>query len=146
MLKVHPYEEVAYDVYELKNEITPNGLGRVGMLAEPMKLSDLREHVKNLLGIEWVKMWGDGNKIVSKVAMGAGGAGFLYPEAAAAGCEVLISGDVKHSDCLDAESLGVAILDAGHYQTEQPGMIALFQKMQQDFADSAIQMHYLYSN
>ena len=145
MLKVHPYEEVAYDVYELKNEIPFNGLGIIGNLPEPMKLSDLREHLRKSLGIEWVKMWGDGEKIISKVGLGPGGAGFLYPEAAAAGCEVLITGDTKHSDCLDAESLGVAILDAGHLETEQPGMIALFKKMKIDFADSGMEIQYLYS-
>jgi putative NIF3 family GTP cyclohydrolase 1 type 2 len=38
--------------------------------------------------------------------------------AARAGANVLITGDVKYHDARDAEELGIALIDAGHFHTE----------------------------
>ena len=120
MLKVHPYEEVAYDLYELINSPRSAGIGRVGKLMAPMLLRDFIPQVKMALGIEYVSVAGPGDKIVKKVAVcGGSGAGFIH-KAAFAGADVLLTGDVKYHEAQDALAAGIAVIDGGHFATEQP--------------------------
>ena len=46
MLQAHPYEEPAYDVYTIENQSKEFGLGRVGVLDKPVRLSDFVQQVK----------------------------------------------------------------------------------------------------
>ena len=120
MLKVHPYEEVAYDFYQLINSGHPLGLGRVGKLIASMPLNKFITQVKMALGIEYVSVAGPQDKIVKKVAVcGGSGAGFIN-KAAFAGADVYITGDVKYHDAQNALTAGIAVIDAGHFATEQP--------------------------
>lgn len=118
MLKVHPYEEVAYDIYPVENQGKMYGLGRIGRLKSPMTLKEFGEMVKQKLRATFVKVTGDLSKPVSKVALCGGAAGELFHVAAMKGADVFISGDVKYHDALDALELGLSIIDAGHFPTE----------------------------
>lgn len=125
MLKVHPYEEVAYDLYHLINSGYSLGLGRVGKLIAPMTLPEFIAQVKMVLGIEYVSVVGPLDKIVKKVAVcGGSGAGFIN-KAAFAGADVMITGDVKYHEAQNALAVGIAVIDAGHFATEQPVVPAL---------------------
>ena len=120
MLKAHPYEEVAYDLYELSNPGHSLGIGRVGKLKEPMMLAEFIAQVKVTLGLESVSVAGPRDKIVKKVAVcGGSGAGFIN-KAAFAGADVFITGDVKYHEAQDALTAGIVVIDAGHFATEQP--------------------------
>lgn len=120
MLKVHPYEEVAYDLYQLINSGHSLGLGRVGKLVAPVPLAEFITQVKMVLGIEYVSVAGSGDKIIKKVAVcGGSGAGFIN-RTAFVGADVLITGDVKYHEAQDALAAGIAVIDAGHFATENP--------------------------
>lgn len=120
MLKAHPYEEVAYDMIQLVNPGQALGLGRVGKLPAPMPLIDFIGQVKVALGSEYVRAAGPQDKMVKKVAVcGGSGAGFIH-KAAFAGADVLITGDVKYHEAQEAAAAGIAVIDAGHFATEQP--------------------------
>ena len=124
MLNVHPYEEVAYDLYPLLNSGHSLGLGRVGKLIAPMPLTEFITQVKVALGIKYVNVAGSHN-IVKKVAVcGGSGAGFIN-KAAFAGADVFITGDVKYHEAQDALAAGIVVIDAGHFATEQPVVPAL---------------------
>jgi putative NIF3 family GTP cyclohydrolase 1 type 2 len=118
MLAAHPYEEVAYDLYPLKNQGDRSGLGRVGRLLEPMPLAAFAEKVKADLGLEMVRMSGDPKRLVSKVALCGGSAMALLEYAVRSGADVYLTGDVRHHGALDALDQGIAVVDAGHYGTE----------------------------
>lgn len=120
MLKAHPYEEVAYDVYPLMNSGEKLGLGRVGKLASPIVLAEFVKQVKQVLGVSAVSVVGDQNKLIKKVAVCGGAGASLLHKAAFAGADVLVTGDVKYHEGQDAAALGVAMIDAGHFATEQP--------------------------
>ena len=120
MLKVHPYEEVAYDVYQLMNSGEKLGLGRVGKLVNPIVLAEFVDQVKYVLGVSAVSVVGDQNKLIKKVAVCGGAGASLLHKAAFAGADVLVTGDVKYHEGQDAAALGIAIIDAGHFATEQP--------------------------
>lgn len=118
MLKVHPYEEVAYDIYPLENQGKKFGLGRIGYTKEPVILKDFCETVKQKLCTSHVRLVGDLNRNISKVAV-CGGAGIdMASTAAFLGADVLVTGDVKYHEALDAKAAGLAIIDAGHFATE----------------------------
>lgn len=120
MMKAHPYEEVAYDLHELLNPGHELGLGRIGKLIEPLPLREFILQVKKDLGIDYVSASGEQEKMVKKVAVCGGSGASLIHKAAFAGADVFVTGDVKYHEGQDALAAGVAIIDAGHFATEQP--------------------------
>lgn len=120
MLKAHPYEEVAYDLYELMNLGEKWGLGRIGRLAAPMLLAEFANQVKAALGIQSVNIVGSCDKLIKKVAVCGGAGASLIHKAAFVGADVLVTGDVKYHEGQEAVSIGMAMIDAGHFATEQP--------------------------
>lgn len=119
MLKVHPYEEVAYDLIPLANQMPGVGLGRIGRLAEPMALTVLADQVKAVLNCQSVRLGGSPARLISKVAVCGGSGAGLIQEARRRGADVLITGDVKYHEARLAEDLDLALLDAGHFATER---------------------------
>lgn len=130
MVDKHPYDEVAYDVYELANEPITYGLGRVGSLEKETTLADFAEKVNAALHPAHLKVSGDTSAKIERVAVCGGSGSSLFAEAARAGADVYVTGDTKHHNILDANALGLAIIDAGHLETETPGMLALAEKLQ----------------
>lgn len=116
----HPYEEVAYDLYPLHNPGRPRGLGRVGGLSATEPLDVFVRRVKTALGIDAVRLAGPEGRVVKTVAVCGGSGAGLVADAAAAGADVLVTGDVRYHDALDAAALGLAVIDAGHHATERP--------------------------
>lgn len=114
MLKSHPYEEVAYDLYTLDRIGRTFGLGRVGKLPDQILLEDLAEKVKSAFEVPRVRVVGDLQRSISKVAV-LGGAGSHYlKQAYFAGADVLITGDIDYHSAQDALANGLAIIDPGH--------------------------------
>jgi dinuclear metal center YbgI/SA1388 family protein len=96
-----------------------SGLGRIGDLPEPCRLFSLVEAIKDLLGSGIVRVSGMRDKWVRRVAVVGGSGGSLVSTASAMGADVLVTGDVGHHDALLAETLGLALVDAGHFHTEK---------------------------
>ena len=119
LIKVHPYEEPAYDIIPLENQGISFGLGRIGELEQDTTLAVYADHVKAALGIDQVKIAGDPNKKIKKVAM-LNGAGNKFVSAARfAGADVLVTGDMQYHEMVDAVEAGMCIIDAGHFATER---------------------------
>ena len=123
----HPYEEPAFDLIELAGEPLPGpqarGLGRVGELAEPMRLDAFVERVARALpATAWgVRATGDGAQQIRRVAVCGGSGGELAGPAAALGAQVLVTSDARHHHTLDSTAAyGIAIVDAAHWATEHP--------------------------
>jgi dinuclear metal center YbgI/SA1388 family protein len=115
MLKAHPYEEVAYDLYGMDLKGRSFGLGRVGKLAEPESLDDFAERVKKALDVPFVRVVGGGDRPIRKVAV-LGGSGARYiRHAIFAGADVLVTGDIDFHSAQDALAAGIAIVDPGHH-------------------------------
>lgn len=118
MFKVHPYEEVAFDIYTLENQGKSFGIGRIGYTNEPVSLKDFCETVKQKLKTPYIRVVGDLYKNISKVAVCGGAGSDLINTAAFLGADVLITGDVKYHEALDAKAAGICLIDAGHFPTE----------------------------
>ena len=143
MREAHPYEEVAYDVYELANEPVKLGYGRVGVLAEETSLGEFAEHVRNILDVRFPKIAGDLKKRIKSVALCSGGGASLHREAASAGADVYVTGDWRHHDISGATDLGLAVIDAGHFETEKPGMVALAERLAVDPEWQSVKVGYI---
>lgn len=143
MLEAHPYEEVAYDVYELANEPIPYGFGRVGNLKSPTTLPLFAELVRSTLEPKYMKVEGDPAKPIRRVALCSGSGSGMWNEAVKAGADVYLTGDTKHHDILDANAAGLAIIDAGHYETETPGMRSLADNLRVSLAGSGVDVAYI---
>ncbi len=119
MQKVHPYEEVAYDLVPLQNQVPGAGLGRIGRLEQETTLDDFAARVKNALGCDHLRLIGPGDQTVHKIALCGGSGAGLLQTAHRQGADVLVTGDVKYHEARQAEELGIALIDAGHFATEK---------------------------
>lgn len=113
--EAHPYEEVAYDLYPVKQTGQTFGLGRIGKLAEAATLGDLCESVKDAFDMSHLRFTGNKDRLIKRVAI-IGGSGEKYAQAALKkGADVLITGDVNFHPAQDAIEMGLPIIDPGHY-------------------------------
>ena len=94
------------------------GIGRVGNLKKEMSLEDCCKLVKTTFDIPDVKLYGDRNQMVQRIAISPGSGKSMIRHALEKNAQVLIAGDFDHHSCLDAMDNGLAIIDAGHYGTE----------------------------
>jgi dinuclear metal center YbgI/SA1388 family protein len=114
LLKAHPYEEVAYDIYSLDNKGEQLGLGRVGVLKEELTLKKFALFVKQAFEIEGLRVVGNLEDKVSKVAV-LGGDGNKYVSSALfKGADVFVTGDVYYHVAHDAMMEGLNLIDPGH--------------------------------
>ena len=97
----------------------PEGIGRVGMLPEPMEYEELARYVKKSLGIHSVRCYGEAGGKIQKAAVSGGSGKSMVAEALKAGAQVLITGDIDYHTGIDAAAEGLRIIDAGHFGTEQ---------------------------
>lgn len=119
MITAHPYEEVAYDIYPLHNQGQAYSLGRVGKIFRPVSLQEFCLHVKERLQLNHLRVVGSLSEQVQKVAVVSGAGADFIPLVHAQHCDLLVTGDLKYHEAMEAEALGLAIIDAGHQGTEQ---------------------------
>ncbi|MGG5255022.1 Nif3-like dinuclear metal center hexameric protein [Neobacillus sp. SM06] len=113
MLKSHPYEEVAYDVYPLEQKGALLGLGRIGTVEE-MTLGEFAERVKTALEVEQIRVVGNLTAKIRKVAVLGGDGNKYYSQAKFKGADVYVTGDIYYHTAHDAMMLGLHMIDPGH--------------------------------
>lgn len=117
MLKAHPYEEVAYDVYPLKNSDDSFGLGRIGTLKAPVKLSKFIDICRKNLRVQ-PRVAGNVDSVQKVAVCGGSGAG-LISTAKKADADLLVTGDIKYHDAWLTKDLNFCVIDCGHDATEK---------------------------
>lgn len=95
------------------------GIGRVGILTdkEPPTAEAYAQRVKKALNAANVRFV-DAGKPVRRVAVGGGACGDMLYQAAAKGCDTFVTADIKYNFFLDAKAIGLNLMDAGHFATE----------------------------
>ena len=114
----HPYEEVAYDIYQLQNVWDNVGYGLVGELADEMELDAFLEKVKSAFELKSLRYTELKDRMVKRIAVSGGSGSDLLVNAKSVKADVLISADFKYHQFFDAENQ-IAIVDIGHYESEQ---------------------------
>ncbi len=75
----------------------------------------------------------DSGKKIKTVALCGGAGGDFLKAAINAGCDAYITGDVSHHEFLDALQAGITLIDAGHFETENPVVAVLKEKLAKNF-------------
>lgn len=118
LFKVHPYEEVAYNLYQLVNPNQELGAGMVGELPEVMSENEFLIFLKTALNTKCIRHTQLLGKPVSRVAFCGGSGSFLLQDAISANADVFITGDFKYHQFFDADKK-IVIADVGHFESEQ---------------------------
>lgn len=117
VLKVHPYDEVAYDIYKLENTSSSTGAGIIGELEVESDELEFLKNLKEIVGTGCIKHTNLRNKEIRKVAICGGSGAFLIKQAKQSKADIYITGDIKYHEFFDAESKMI-IADIGHYESE----------------------------
>lgn len=110
--------------------VTGEGYVRIGDLPHPMNADELTAHVAHALNTV-VRPMGTGEGI-TRVAVCSGAGGSEWPVAHSWGAQAFLSGEIKHHDALPAVDAGLFCLEAGHHATEEPGIFALADALQNE--------------
>ena len=114
----HPYEEVAYDIYQLENSYQNIGSGMVGELEKPISETEFLANLKSIFKVKVIKHTALTNKNIKKVALCGGSGSFLLKNAINSKSDIYISSDFKYHEFFDAENQ-ILVADIGHYESEQ---------------------------
>ena len=102
--------------------------GTIGEIALKAFLVGVKEHL-DCQGLRYV----DAGRPVRKVAVGGGSCADEMHDALAAGCDTFVTADVKYNQFRTAYELGLNLIDAGHFHTENPAMPVLAEKLRAEF-------------
>lgn len=130
MIKAHPYEEVAYDVYPLENKNVNYGMGAIGDLEKGMKQKEFLEYVRTRLKGQNLRFAKGKSNTIKKVAVCGGSGSDMLGVAIAKKADAFVTADVKYHTFQDAEDK-ILFIDAGHYETEIHSLNAVQKKLNQ---------------
>lgn len=120
--RVHPYEEPAIDFLVSERQGMP--IARCGNLPRPMGAGELQAYLDDRLHTRTMA-WQGSEDSIECVSVIGGGADDEWAIALDRGCHAFITGEVRQHNAVAATAAGISIFSAGHYATEQPGVVAL---------------------
>lgn len=144
MKKAHPYEEPAYDLYTLSVNEEPLGLGRIGELPKALTLKEFAMHVKRVFDLEGVRVVGNLDEKVKKVAVLGGDGNKYFRHAERQGADVYVTGDFYYHTAHDALHIGLNVVDPGHH-IEKVMKVGVAKRMQQMSEEQGYEVTFLAS-
>ena len=145
MKKVHPYEEVAYQINILDNVFQDVGAGIIGELENEMDSSDFLEVVKNTMKTDCVRHTALVKNKIKKVAVCGGSGSFLLNNAKGVGADIFITSDFKYHEFFTAEN-DIIIADIGHYESEQFTKELIYDLLINNFSKFAVLLSKINTN
>ncbi len=118
MLEAHPYEEPAYEIFQIENKNPEIGLGIIGEFSEGMDKEDFLKLLKEKLQAPFIKHSDFQKEKVEKVAVLGGSGAFAIDAAKKAGADAFVSGDFKYHDFFKSEGK-ILLTDVGHFESER---------------------------
>jgi dinuclear metal center YbgI/SA1388 family protein len=118
LVLAHPYEEVAYDLYQLTNSNQQVGSGMIAELEIAMPEEEFLVHLKEKMRVHVIRHTAFTGRPIKKVAVCGGSGSFLLKQAIGAGADIFITADFKYHEFFDAEGK-LVIADIGHFESEQ---------------------------
>ena len=118
LARVHPYEEVVYDLYPVHGHSAMEGLGRIGNLPEPISFEAFVNRIKREFALSVVKSAGNPVQDVRRVAVCGGSGRSLISDFLRSDADVLISGDMGYHDGQQVADVGKGLIDIGHFSSE----------------------------
>ncbi len=118
MKTAHPYEEVAYELYPIKNKNQYEGAGMIGELENEMDEGRFLEVIKKTFNCGVIRYTALRGSSIKSVAVCGGSGSFLLQNAKRSGADIFITSDVKYHEFFDADG-EIVIADIGHFESEQ---------------------------
>jgi dinuclear metal center YbgI/SA1388 family protein len=137
LLRSHPYEEVAYDIYPIENTNPRAGLGVVGQLAKPQAELDFLKRVKKIFSAGCVRHSPLTGKHIERVAICGGSGAEFIGQAKAAGADMFITADVKYHQFFEAEGK-LIVADVGHFESEQVALEIFYEVLTKKIPNFAV--------
>lgn len=134
MIKAHPYEEPAFDIFETSAIREQNICGLVGSLEQEYNASEFAKLVEKSLNCNGVR-YVNGDKPIKKVGLCSGSGGDLIFNAIELGVDAYVTGEIKHHELLAAKQHGITVVDAGHFCTEDIVIPNLRDRLKSKFGD-----------
>ncbi len=120
--RAHPSEEAPFDVYPVVQAGGQQGMGVLGRLSEAVPLPAFLDRVAHRLGAGSLRYVGRADAAIARVAVCGGAGSDLVRDALRAGADAFVTADVSYHrffDVLSNDGLPrMALIDAGHYETE----------------------------
>ena len=132
----HPYETPACDLYALETTGTRVGFGAVGDLDETLPMPEFLTRVAERLHAGALRWAGDESRFVRRVAVCGGSGSSLIGAARRAGADAFVTADLTYHQFFDAaEGRPMALVDAGHYETERVTERLIADRLRSAFPD-----------
>ena len=119
MKKAHPYETPAFDIIKLYNSQNELGLGRIGKLAQPLRIEQIINRIKKHTGAQAVGLVGNEKRLVKTAAVCAGSCGKIINLVIAAKADLYLTGELKHHQALAAQQAGLTCICLSHTVSER---------------------------
>ncbi|MCI7511818.1 MAG: Nif3-like dinuclear metal center hexameric protein, partial [Firmicutes bacterium] len=113
---------------------TPIGCGRIGELTESIDFQSFLRTCKEALHVNGLR-YHDAGRPVKKLAVMGGSGGDCIALAESLGCDTYVTADIKYNGFLDAKELGLNLIDADHFCTENVVIPVLQEKLSAKFED-----------
>ena len=131
-------------IYERPLEITCEeplmGIGAVGSLPQPIRISDFAGQIREAFSLPPIRVFGDMDRVVSKIAICPGSGKGMASDAILAGADVLVTGDVDHHSGIDGVEEGLCIIDAGHHGMEHVFVAYMHQWFSEVFPEIEVEI------
>lgn len=138
--KTHPYETPAFDVlrhYDIENRF---GLGRFGKLRKPLSIQQVLEKVRRATGTKAVGIVGPHKRLVQTAAVCAGSCGKILNAVIDEGCDLYLTGEMKHHQALAAAESGLTCLCLSHSNSERFALKILARKLKKHLRNVTIRL------
>ncbi len=150
VVKAHPYEEVAYDVYKIDNKFKAAGLGRLGEFKKPQTFKSFSEKIKQVLGIEVFRwMYKKDIKVdakkIEKAALVCGSANSLTGRLADIYCDLVMVGEISYHNALQIIESGKILVAVGHGNSESLAITGMSDRLEEFLKKEKIKIDILKS-
>lgn len=142
---VHPYEEVAYDIFSLTNNYQQVGSGMCGELKIAIDEKEFLLLIKKQFNLKVIKHTQLLNKPIKKVAVCGGAGSFLIKKAITEKADIFITSDLKYHEFFDAENK-IILVDIGHWESEQYTADLIMEFLNSKFLTFAVQKSEILTN
>ena len=140
MERVHPYEEIAYDVVALEHIYEAQHIGRIGRVREPLSLEATKMLLQTVFPHSQLRWGGAKVEHIERIALCTGSGAEFIKAAAKQKADLYITGDVKYHDMQLAKELGILVVDAGHYGTEYMSQTVLKRMIEKSFTADEVEV------
>lgn len=145
VIEVHPYEEPAYDIYKIENQLKNTGFGRYGRVEQPAVFKEYIKVLKKNLQIAdigWIDrgIKNTGDRLINKVAVAGGSVNSITKELTGIDCDLVIAGEISYHNAIKISESGKIVAVIGHGTSEKYAIDGIYNRLVRFFKDNNIDM------